>query len=115
MSDCKLICDAYSVIYYLILLNEIQIIERTKDMRRREIRPMILENVKNLRFFYSQLKALKKHKTALYRIFGSMEAEHFLSDAQYYLDGHYFMSRVRNRLIQWRKTLIEKDSTGKEA
>ncbi len=109
MSDCKLIYDAYSVIYYLMLLNEIRILERVCDMTRREIRPMILENIENFQFFCSQLKALRKQRTALYRVFGGMEAEHFLSDAQYYLDGHWFMSRVRNRLIQWCKTLIEKE------
>ena len=70
-------------------------------MNRRDIRDVILRTLNNQDFFFEQIKQLKKFRKDMFILFGGVEAERELNTIRYYMDGNYFASRVRNRIITW--------------
>ena len=104
--DCAWALEVFPVLHYMIVRNELAVMEYKRDMNRREIRDVIINTVKNKDFFFEQLRQVRKFKKELYTIIGGIDAERELVNVQFYLDNNYFMSRVRNRLITWMTPII---------
>ena len=104
--DCAWALERFSLLHYMIIRNEFAVMEHKRGMNRREIRKVIINTVKNKEFFFQQLRGIYGFKKELYTLIGGIDAERELVNVRFYLDNHYFMSRVRNRLITWVTPII---------
>ncbi len=97
--NCEWAVEKFALINYLIIGNELRKLVLNLNMNRRQIRTEIMCKVDNIEFVMEQFKQLKKCRKKLAELHGKYRAARELSDVQYYIDGNYFNSRIRNRLI----------------
>ena len=101
--------EKFALITYLIVANELRKLTINLGMNRIHIRSEIMDKVSNMDFLMEQFKQLRNYRKELVKLRGVYQAARELSDVQYYIDGNYFNSRVRNRLILMQERLFGKE------
>lgn len=91
--------EVFPQIYYSIFRNNIWKIQKQNNIDTIQIRDLIYEDVKDIDFFRSQMRAMKRQKNISVKIFSKGKYKEMLSIAKYFLDGKALSYRIRNKLI----------------
>ena len=103
--DCKLIVNEYPIISYQLLNNEFQQLEKNHGITRKGVRKIIRCTVKNKRYLFGQFISLIIIRAKMIKYFSLKKTDLIISDVIYYIDGLYFTSAIRNRII----SMLNKD------
>ena len=90
----------FPLFHYLIVRNEILVIQKDQNIDIRNIRNKILLEVANQEFFFEQLKKMKLYKNHLFKLWGENSARIELSTIRFLINGKYTAMRIRNKLIR---------------
>lgn len=98
-SNCAWVMDYFPLFYYLIMNNEMRVMQKEMNLKFVDLRNLVLSEVSDRDFFFKQLKSIKTQKKTLYRLWGKATAEQELSAIRFLIDGNYTAMRIRSRLI----------------
>ena len=99
-NGCSWALQYFPLFHYLIVRNEIQLIQKDQNIDIRNIRNKILLEVANQEFFFEQLKKMKLYKNHLFKLWGENSARIELSAIRFLINGKYTAMRIRNKLIR---------------
>ena len=105
--ECKIFIKEYPIINYQILDVEFRRLEKLYGYSRKDFRSIILSS-KHTDYLMDQFKGLIKNRKTLIKYFGMHKSMRIESDIRYYLNGCYFSSIIRNRVLRFMTPFIMK-------
>ena len=106
--DCKILCDYYHLLTYMIIDNSLKKAEMyLENTSVKELRKMILADNIDYGFFKEQVINLKQNKKDMLMVFSQKEAARRLAFILYILNGNAVSRKCRNFINRLRKNNVK--------
>lgn len=104
--ECRCLTNIFPVIHFMILDNVVSKYQKNNNIKLKQLRYDIREDLMDYPFFEEQMKELKNHRNILYNIYSRRKVEEILNNVTYILNGKFFSTQIRHLFISGAAVLI---------